>query len=178
MPRRRSPETMEKDAKAYDLYRRGLSYQQICTELGYASKSSAQDAVRRAAKEAAVDPFEAAEAQQAALDRLQDYRRSMQRILAARHYQATQGGKLVTGPDGQPMLDTGPWVSAMGQLRWIEQEDNRLRDLYPATKSRIEVVTEEAAQALAAALEAQVAELDEDPGGSQPGDPGEDREGA
>lgn len=152
MPRRRSTETMEKDAKAYDLYRRGLSFQQICTELGYASKSSAQDAVRRAAKEAAVDPFEAAEAAQAALDRLQDYRRSMQRILAARHYQATQGGKLVTGPDGQPMLDTGPWVSAMAQLRWIEQEDNRLRDLYPAAKTRVEVITEDAVDAECARL--------------------------
>ena len=158
MPRRRSPETMEKDAKAYDLYRRGLSYQQICTELGYASKSSAQDAVRRAAKEAAVDPFEAAEAQQAALDRLQDYRRSMQRILAARHYQTTQGGRLVTGPDGQPMLDTGPWVSAMAQLRWIEQEDNRLRDLYPAAKSRVEIVPEETIDAECARLIQEIAD--------------------
>lgn len=177
MPRRRSSETMEKDARAYDLFRSGLTYRKIADEIGYASTNAAFEAVRRAAKEAAGDSLKSAEAAQTALDRLQDYRRSMQRILAARHYQATQGGKLVTGPDGQPMLDTGPWVSAMAQLRWIEQEDNRLRDLYPATKARVEVVGEEAAQALAAALEAQVAELDEDSGGSESGDPGEDREG-
>lgn len=164
MPRRRSTETMEKDAKAYDLYRRGLSYQQICIELGYASKSSAQDAVRRAAKENAVDPIESAEARQVALDRLQDYRRAMQRILAARHYQATQGGKLITGPDGNPMLDTGPWVSAMGQLRWIEQEDNRLRDLYPPTRSRVEVVDEDIARALVDQMEAELAALTADQG--------------
>jgi hypothetical protein len=143
---------MEKDAKAYDLYRRGLSFRQIGAELGYASASSARDAVHRAAKENAVDPLEAAAGRQAALDRLQDYRRSMQRILSARHYQATQGGKLVLGPDGQPMTDVGPWVAAMGQLRWIEQEDNRLRDLYPATKSRVEVITEDAVDAELARL--------------------------
>jgi hypothetical protein len=157
MPRRRSAETIERDGRAYDLFRRGLSYRQIGAELGI-SHQSAYDAVRRAAKEAAVDPFEAAEARQAALDRLQDYRRSMQRILAARHYQATQGGKIVTGPDGQPLTDTGPWVSAMGQLRWIEQEDNRLRDLYPAAKTRVEVITEDAVDAECARLVQEIRE--------------------
>lgn len=164
MPRRRSPQTMERDQRAYDLFRRGLSYRQIAAEIGYASSDSAFHAVRRAAKEAASDPFEAAEARQAALDRLQDYRRAMQRILTARHYQATQGGKLITDPDGNPMLDTGPWVSAMGQLRWIEQEDNRLRDLYPPTRSRVEVVDEDIARALVDQMEAELAALTADQG--------------
>lgn len=163
MPPRRSAETMERDQQAYDLFRRGQTYRQIAAELDI-SHQTAFEAVRRAAKEAASDPFEAAEARQAALDRLQDYRRAMQRILTARHYQATQGGKLITDPDGNPMLDTGPWVSAMGQLRWIEQEDNRLRDLYPPTRSRVEVVDEDIARALVDQMEAELAALTADQG--------------
>lgn len=163
MPPRRSAETMARDQQAYDLFRRGQTYRQIAAELNV-SHQTAFEAVRRAAKEAASDPFEAAEARQAALDRLQDYRRAMQRILTARHYQATQGGKLITDPDGNPMLDTGPWVSAMGQLRWIEQEDNRLRDLYPPTRSRVEVVDEDIARALVDQMEAELAALTADQG--------------
>lgn len=158
MPARRSPEAMEKDYRAYDLFRRGLSYRQIAAELGWKSGKSAFEAVRRGAKEAARDALKDGEAQQAALDRLQDYRRAMQRILAARHYQTTQGGKLITDPDGKPMTDTGPWVSAMAQLRWIEQEDNRLRDLYPALKSRVEIIPEETIDAECARLIQEIAE--------------------
>lgn len=169
MPRRRAPETMERDQRAYELFRRGLSYRQIAAEIGWSSGSSAQEAVRRAAKEAAADPLHKIEEKQAALDRLQDHRRAMQRILDEQHYQATQSGRIVTDLDGRPMIDTGPWVSAMGQLRWIEQEDNRLRDLYPASKSRIDVITEDALDAECARLVEEIktretADADTDPG--------------
>ena len=163
MPRRRSAETMEKDAKASDLFRRGLSFRQICAEIGYASPASAQSAVRRAAAEAALDPLVAAEARQAALDRLQDYRRAMQRILTARHVQtAPQSGKILTGTDGKPLTDTGPWIAAMGQIRWIEQEENRLRDLYPPSRSRVEVVDDDVANALADEAEREIARISEE----------------
>lgn len=174
MPRRRSTETMERDHQAYDLFRRGLSYRQIGAELGV-SHQSAYDAVRRAARENAVDPVEAAADRQVILDRLQDYRRAAQGVLANRHYVLTQAGRLAEGPDGQPLIDDDPVLKALDRLAKLDDLELKIRDLYPAAKSRVEVVTEEAAQALAAALEAQVAELDEDPGGSQQGDPGEDR---
>lgn len=175
MPPRRSAETMERDHRAYDLFRRGLSYRQICDEIGYASTNAAFEAVRRAAKENAVDPVEAAADRQVILDRLQDYRRAAQGVLANRHYILTQSGRLAEGPDGRPLIDDDPVLKALDRLAKLDDLELKIRDLYPAAKSRVEVVTEEAAQALAAALEAQVAELDEDPGGSQQGDPGEDR---
>lgn len=137
MPRRRSATTMETDQRAYDLHRRGLSYRQIMTEMGWKSPKSAQDAVRRAAKDNATDPLEQAEARQAALDRLQDYRRAAQRVLATRHYTVSQGGKLVDGPDGGFLLDDEPNMKAVDRLLKIDDMDNRLRGLYPPVRHEV-----------------------------------------
>jgi hypothetical protein len=157
MPRRRSAETIERDHRAYDLFRRGLSYRQIGAELGV-SHQTAFDAVRRAARDNAVDPLEAAEARQAFLDRFQDYRRAAQRELAARHYAHTQSGRLVTGPDGKPLTDGEPNMRALDRLLKIDDMELRLRDLYPAAKSRVEVITEDAVDAECARLAREIAE--------------------
>lgn len=161
MPRRRSAETMERDQQAYDLFRRGLSYRQIASQLGYQSHASVQDAVRRAAKDNASDPLEQAEARQAFYDRLQDYRRAAQRVLSTKHYAVTgQTGKIVAGPDGQPLLDDDPVLRALDRLLKIDDMELRLRDLYPAAKSRVEVITEDVVDAEMAMLMKQVAEND------------------
>lgn len=159
MPRRRAAETIERDHRAYDLMRRGLSYRQIGTELGV-SHQSAYDAVRRAARENAADPLEQAEARQAFLDRFQDYRRSAQRVLAGRHYVTTQAGKIVygPGPDPLPLIDDDPVLRALDRLLKIDDTELRLRDLYPPGRSRVEVITEDAVDAELAALTRQVAE--------------------
>lgn len=160
MPRRRSAETMASDHKAYDLFRRGLSYRQVAAEMGWKSSNAAVEAVRRAARDNAADPMEQAEARQAALDRLQDYRRAAQRVLATRHYHVAQSGKLVEGPDGGYLVDDGPVLAALDRLVKIAQEDSRLRDLYPAAKARVQVITEDMVDAEIAELARQVAEND------------------
>ena len=132
---------MEKDARAYDLFRRGLSYRQIAAEMDWKNQKSAFEAVRRAARENAADPLEQAAARQAFLDRFQDYRRAAQRQLNARHYLTVQSGKIVTGPDGQPLVDSEPNMRALDRLLKIDDMELRLRDLYPAQKSRVEVIT-------------------------------------
>jgi transposase-like protein len=159
MPRRRSADTMEKDQQAYDLFRRGLSYRQIATQLEYRSPSTAFDAVRRAVKDNAGDPLEQADARQAVFDRLQDYRRAAQRVLTARHYVVSQGGRLVLGPDGNPLSDGDPVLRALNTLIKIEQEEARLRDLYPPARTRIEVVDDDVARALADETEREIARL-------------------
>lgn len=159
MPRRRSAETMERDHRAYDLFRRGLSYRQIGAELGF-SHQAASDAIRRAAKDNASDPLEQADARQAVYDRLQDYRRAAQRVLNARHYVVSQGGKLVLGPDGNPLADGDPVLRALNTLIKIEQEENRLRDLYPPLRSRVEVITEDMVDGEIARLTAELGEAD------------------
>lgn len=158
MPARRTTTAMEKDAKAYDLYRRGLSYRQIAAEVGWKSQKSAFEAVRRAAKDNAVDPIEAAAARQVFLDRFQDYRRAAQRVLSTRHYVTTQAGKLATGPDGNPLIDDEPVLRALDRLLKIDDTELRLRDLYPAAKSKIEVITEDVVDAECARLVQEIAE--------------------
>jgi hypothetical protein len=160
MPSGRTAETMEKDAQAYDLFRRGLSYRQIAAQVGWKSPKSAFEAVRRAARDNVLDPLEAAEARQAFLDRFQDYRRAAQRVLSARHYMTNQTGRLTIGPDGQPLLDHDPVLRALDRLYKVDDMELRLRDLYPAAKSRVEVITEDTVDAEMAMLARQVAEND------------------
>lgn len=152
MPRRRSAETMERDARAYDLFRRGLTYRQICAEIGYSSPNAASEAVRRAAREAAVDPLEAEAARQAFLDRFQDYRRAAQRVMNTKHYRTNQAGNIVRGPDGQPLLDGEFVLKVLDRLLKIDDTELRLRDLYPAAKSKVEVITEDVLDAACAGL--------------------------
>jgi hypothetical protein len=150
---------MERDHRAYDLFRRGLSYRQIGAELGF-SHSAASDAVRRAAKDNAADPLEQADARQAVFDRLQDYRRAAQRVLTGRHYVVNQAGKIVRDDDGRPLADGDPVLRALNTLIKIEQEENRLRDLYPPTRSRVEVITEDMVDGEIARLTAELGEAD------------------
>jgi len=173
MPRRRAAETMEKDAQAYDLYRRGLSYRQICAQIGWKSTRSAVDAVRRGARDSALDPLEAAEARQAFYDRFQDYRRAAQRVLAGRHYVTTQSGRLALGPDGQPLVDSDPNMRALDRLLKVDDMELRLRDLYPAAKSKVEVITDDVLDRELQTLNTQLAAMPETantgPGESHPG---------
>jgi hypothetical protein len=172
MPRRRSAETIERDQRAYDLFRRGLSYRQIGAELSV-SHQSAFDAVRRAARDNAGDPLEAEAARQVFLDRFQDYRRSAQRVLSARHYVTTQSGRLVAGPDGSPLLDDDPVLRALDRLLKVDDMELRLRDLYPPARSRVEVIDEDVARMLAEEAEREFARLTEATAGSGHGVPGE-----
>ena len=157
MPRRPSLDVLERDARAADLYRRGLTYRQIAAEVGFRSPQSVGDAIRRHARESARDPLAQAEATALMLERLQDYRRLMWRVATSRHYVTTQAGKLATGPDGQPLVDDGPVCHAVDRLLKCDQEEARLRDLYPAAKSRVEVITEDAIDAELGELARQIA---------------------
>jgi len=161
MPPRRSAETIERDHRAYEMFRHGMSYRQIGAELGV-SHQAAFEAVRRAAKENAVDPFEAAAARQVVLDRIQDYRRIAQEILEAQHYQITQAGRVAEGPDGLPLIDRDPNMRALDRLMKLEDMENRLRDNYPAARSRVEIVDEDVARALAEENEREIARLAEE----------------
>jgi DNA-binding CsgD family transcriptional regulator len=161
MPPRRAAETIERDHKAYDLYRRGQSYRQIGAELGI-SHQAASNAVRRAAKENAVDPLEAAAGRQVFLDRIQDYRRAALAALLACNYVTTQAGRLAEGPDGLPQVDTDPNMRALDRLTKLDDMELRLKDYYPPARSRVEIVDEDVAIALAEANEREIARLAEE----------------
>lgn len=170
MPRRRSAESMEKDAQAYDLYRRGLSYRQIAAQVGWKSPKSALEAVKRAAADNVTPPGEADAARQVFYDRLQDYRRAMQRVLATRHYVTSQSGKLVLGPDGQPLLDDDPVGRAVDRLLKIDDTEIRLRGLYAPVRARVEVIPDDVLDDEIRKLNERLAATDEAmPGAEHPG---------
>lgn len=158
MPRRRSSATMERDAQAADLFRRGLSYRQIGAQLGV-SHQSAFEAVRRAARDAGRDSLAAAEALALMLDRLQDYRRLVYRVATTKHYVTTQTGRVVEF-NGQPLLDDAPVLNAVDRLLRTDDTEAKLLGLYAPAKSRVEVITEDIVDAELADLARRVAEND------------------
>jgi hypothetical protein len=178
VPARRSAATMEKDQRAYDLFRRGLSYRQIAEQVGYKTPSAAFTAVRRAARDNVMDPVEADTARQVFLDRFQDYRRAAQRILATRHYVTSQKGEIVTGPgpDKLPLIDDEPVLRALDRLCKIDDMELRLRDLWPAARHRVEVIDDDVARMLADEAEREIARLAaDDPDHRLTGEPGPPR---
>lgn len=161
MPRRRALESMEKDAQAADLFRRGLTYRQISSQLGWSSPNAAFQAVRRAAKDSARDSLAAADALRLMLDRQQDYRRIAYRVLTTKHFVVSAAtGIIAYGPDKQPLLDDAPVLNALDRLVKIDQEEAKLLGLYAPAKSRVEVITEDAVDAELAKLAQEIAEAD------------------
>lgn len=173
MPARRSLASMEKDAKAADLYRRGLSFRQIADQVGWKSPSSAVDAVRRAARDAARDALGADEALRIMLERFQDYRRLAWRVATAKHfYTSATTGKVVLHPETQqPLLDDGPVLHALDRMLKVDAEEAKIRGLYAPTRTRVEVITDDAIDAELAQLNAALDRLPEDagPGAAHPG---------
>jgi hypothetical protein len=159
VPQRRTLEAMEKDSKAADLYRRGLTYRQIAAELGWRSPNAAFEAVRRAARDAGRDSLAAAEALTMMLERLQDYRRLVYRVAVAKHYVTTQAGNVVHY-DGKPVLDDAPVLQAVDRLLKTDDTEAKLLGLYAPAKSRVEVITEDVFDAEIADLAKRVAEND------------------
>lgn len=155
MPRQRTLADKERDAGAVELYRRGMTYRQIAAQMGWRSPASVGNAISRAL----ADDHQAAneEVRQILLDRLQDYRRSAWEVLTGTHYVTTQSGKLVEGPGGGYLEDDAPVLNALDRLLKIDDREAVLRDLYPAAKHRVEVITEDAIDAECAALSRQIA---------------------
>lgn len=159
--RRRALETMEKDAKAADLYRRGLSYRQIAGQLGYRSTSSAHAAVRRAVQDSCASPLAIAETRALLLDRLQDYRRVAWRVATTTHYATTAAGvAFITSEDGvdRPLVDDGPVLSALASLLKFDDMEAKLVGAYAPAQQRITVITEDVIDAQMRKLEAEIAE--------------------
>lgn len=147
-PRRRDLDQIQKDAAAADLYRQGETYSQIAAAMGMRSKSSAFEAVRRAIADLTTGHFAAAEALHLMLERIHDRRRKLQEVVDSPHYLAAPGGKIVTVYDpvsgcDVPVTDNGPTVRALVELRQLDDQEARLLDLNPATRSRVEVITED-----------------------------------
>jgi hypothetical protein len=167
MPRKRTIADQERDAQAVEMRRRHLNYKQIAAQLGYASLSSAYDAVQRGLADARGEASEAVK--QIELERLDDIARGFQRVFATRHYVVSVGsGKVVMDPKspGEPLLDDGPVITAgLALLRVMERRAKYLGLDAPA-KTRVEIVPEDAVDAEIKRLEARLADNDRDHSGT------------
>lgn len=166
MPRRRTIADRERDAQAVELRRRHLNFKQIAAQLGYASVSSAYDAVQRGLADMAQEP--SAEVRKMELDRLDDIARGFQRVFATRHYAVSVGtGKVARHPEtGEPLIDDGPVIQAgLALLRVMERRAKYL-GLDAPSRSRIEVITEDAVDAEIMRLETALGERAPDHSGT------------
>jgi hypothetical protein len=100
-----------------------LSYQQIADAVGYNNKSDAWRAIQRCReavyREAGAELI-AAEAQQ-----LDDLFVAAMEVLERDHVVVSHG-RIVKGDDGQPILDDGPKLAALREMRQIRESYRRL----------------------------------------------------
>jgi len=139
MPRRRSTETMERDARALDLKHRGLSYRQIAGELGLSS-ASAHDAVRRAIADGYRLSRE--EDKRVEEERLDGLLRTSGRVMATRHYKVTASGKVALHPETEaPLVDDEPVIQAGLALLRVSESRRSCSAWMPRSRLRCGTLT-------------------------------------
>lgn len=148
MPRKNSIADADRDIRAVSLRRRGLDYDQIAAEMGYADHSGAfravQRGIRNAFREDAVE-LTAMEAQ-----RLNALRRLFEGIAAAKTpLVSLHSGKIVMDPQnpGTPMVDNGLRMQAGLALLRVSESWRRLKGLDAPSKRRVEVIGEDTVDA-------------------------------
>ncbi|MFF2650591.1 hypothetical protein [Streptomyces sp. NPDC058045] len=132
----RSPETAAREAQAARLRAQGKTYLQIAHELGYGSKSAAHDAVSRALHAIVADDAEALRRREAA--RLDGLYEEALGVLERTHY-AHSHGKLVHDDEGRPLVDDGPKLAAIRELRAVRESYRRLYGLDAAQSSDVTI---------------------------------------
>lgn len=117
----------ERDARIFRLRRDGLTEREIAAHVQLAPSrvhTIIADAIRDL-----VEP-EVEELRKIAASRLDDRRRVASAVIVRRHY-VVQNGKIVNGPDGQPLIDDSPWLAANAQLLKIDEREAKLFGLDP-----------------------------------------------
>jgi regulator of protease activity HflC (stomatin/prohibitin superfamily) len=122
----RTPETAERDARAAALRAEGRTLQQIADELGFAAKSSARAAIRRALREIVRGPAEQLIAMEA--ERLDTLYEEALEVLQRTHATVSHG-KVIKDDDGNPLLDDGPKLAAIDRLVKVRESYRKLLGL-------------------------------------------------
>ncbi|MGH9045345.1 MAG: hypothetical protein ACRDVP_11040 [Acidimicrobiales bacterium] len=136
---RRSIVARQREHRALELRSRGYTFHQIATELDFASRSSAYEAVERALNRA---PAQAAsELRRVAVAQLDQIERTAWDILERHHYvvvmHGPKAGELVRHPEtDEPLQDSGPALQALAVLLKTNAERRKLYGLdAPAKRS-------------------------------------------
>lgn len=122
----------QRDAQAARLKAAGRTYQQIADELGYSDRGNAWRGVQRAIKAVLREPAEELIAVEAA--RLDDLYATALEILERDHVMVSHGKVIYDERTGEPMLDDGPRLAALRELRAIRESFRKLHGLDAARK--------------------------------------------
>ncbi len=162
--RRRTIEQVRKDAHAAELYRQGLTFQQVGEAMDPpVGKPAAFNMVKRAIADTQLTALQGKDAFAMILERVQDHRRRLQDVIDHPCYLAGKDGRIIlmrdpeTGQD-VPVVDKAPIVRAITELRHHLELEAKLLDLFPASRSRVEVVTEDVVDREIAKLNKEIAD--------------------
>lgn len=146
--RRRTREQIDKDNRALELYLEGKTYRQISDDpqLNWKSHTTAVMAVQRALSDRRVGELDQIDNFAVAVEGIQRLIAYHEGVIATPHYTVSTTGKLVLGPDGQPLLDSAPGQRSGAELRHLRAELNKLQGNYAPSKQRVEVVTDDVVQ--------------------------------
>ena len=155
MPRPTSPriDAAERDAKALELRKDGLTYTQIAERLGM-SRSTAHKYVTRGLHRTRQEPAD--ELRRLEAERLNQLWAEAMAVLRRRHV-VVQSGKVVKDDDGQPIPDDGPVLQATTTLLRVMERRARLLGLDAPAKH--EVLTLDAIDAEIRQLEEQLSKV-------------------
>lgn len=133
----RTLEGAARDAEAARLKSQHWTFQQIANELGYTNRSSAYAAVARAL--AAVPAADVAELRRVSVGEIDFLSASALEILDHEHPHVSQGGKLVFDEDGNRLLDDGPKLAAIRELRMLNERRGRILGSDSPVRSKVEL---------------------------------------
>ncbi|MGW1814082.1 hypothetical protein ACWCQM_11050 [Streptomyces sp. NPDC002125] len=119
----RSIHTVERDAAAAGLRAEGKTYQQIADALGYCDRGEAWRGVQKAKEDVARVPVvKLIQTEAAQLDEL--YVAALD-VLERNHVMVSHG-RIVKDDDGNPLLDDGPKLAAIRELRGVRESYRKL----------------------------------------------------
>lgn len=139
---------VEHDAEAARLRGQGLTYRAIAKKMG-TSVSVAHARVQSAFRATLAEPAEQARAVE--LARLEDAHDHALAVLLREHLTVSHG-KIIVGPDGNPLIDDGPILQAIDRIRALSESRRKLLGL--DAPSRVSVDAEHLGQEVADLLNA------------------------
>ena len=150
---------MKRDAQAWVMRAERKTYPMIAEALGM-TRQSAHAAVQRHARSIATDKLD--DVKKEIFEQLDFYERELVALLRRPHYVVSQKGELVTGPDGEYLIDDAPIIASISTALKVIRERSRLLGLDAPTQSvqRVEVITHDAFMVGLERLEAEVKALE------------------
>lgn len=160
----KSPSTAKRDAEAARLRAEGKTYDEIAEALKFSDRSLARRAVERALAVAVREPAD--ELRHLELIRLDALWMQAAKVMTTEHLTVNQG-RVIEGPDGLPLKDDAPVLSAIDRLLKIMERRAKLVGLDAASK--VEVMSVEAIDREIADLTAELGRVEADEAASTEG---------